>query len=91
MVVWTHKFRKDNFMYVHIGNNEILNKNDIIAILDIKAIKESRTNLRLINLLNERNKKDDETVIILQKGKEQKEIFSNISVLTLRKRLEKNI
>lgn len=78
-------------MYVHIGNNEILNKNDIIAILDIKTIKESRTNLRLINLLNERNKKDDETVIILQKGKEQKEIFSNISVLTLRKRLEKNI
>lgn len=91
MVDWIHKFRKDNFMYVHIGNNEILNKNDIIAILDIKAIKESRTNLRLINLLNERNKKDDETVIILQKGKEQKEIFSNISVLTLRKRLEKNI
>ena len=68
-----------------------MNKNDIIAILDIKAIKERRTNLRLINLLNERNKKDDETVIILQKGKEQKEIFSNISVLTLRKRLEKNI
>lgn len=91
MVDWIHKFRKDNFMYVYIGNNEILNKNDIIAILDIKAIKESRTNLRLINLLNERNKKDDETVIILQKGKEQKEIFSNISVLTLRKRLEKNI
>ena len=91
MVDWIHKFRKDNFMYVHIGNNEILNKNDIIAILDIKAIKESRTNLRLINLLNERNKKDDETVIILQNGKEQKEIFSNISVLTLRKRLEKNI
>ena len=91
MVDWIHKFRKDNFMYVHVGNNEILNKNDIIAILDIKVIKESRTNLRLINLLNERNKKDDETVIILQKGKEQKEIFSNISVLTLRKRLEKNI
>ena len=91
MVDWIHEFRKDNFMYVHIGNNEKLNKNDIIAILDIKAIKESRTNLRLINLLNERNKKDDETVIILQKGKEQKEIFSNISVLTLRKRLEKNI
>lgn len=78
-------------MYVHIGNNEILNKNDIIAVLDVKTVRESRTNLRLINLLNERNKKDDETVIILQKGKEQKEIFSNISVLTLRKRLEKNI
>ena len=91
MVVWIHKFRKGNFMYVHIGNNEILNKNDIIAVLDVKMIRESRINLRLINLLNERNKKDDKTVIILQKGKEQKEIFSNISVLTLRKRLEKNI
>ncbi len=78
-------------MYVHIGNNEILNKNDIIAVIDVKILKESRVNLRLINKLKERNKKDDESVIIIQKGKEQKEIFSNISIFTLRKRLEKNI
>ena len=78
-------------MYVHIGNNEILNKNDIIAVIDVKTLKESRVNLRLINKVKERNKKDDESVIIIQKGKEQKEIFSNISIFTLRKRLEKNI
>ncbi len=78
-------------MYVHIGNNEILNKNDIIAVIDVKTLKESRVNLRLINKLKERDKKDDESVIIIQKGKEQKEIFSNISIFTLRKRLEKNI
>lgn len=78
-------------MYVHIGNNEILNKNDIIAVIDVKTLKESRVNLRLINKFKERNKKDDESVIIIQKGKEQKEIFSNISIFTLRKRLEKNI
>lgn len=78
-------------MYVHIGNNEILNKNDIIAVIDVKTLKESRVNLRLINKLKERNKRDDESVIIIQKGKEQKEIFSNISIFTLRKRLEKNI
>ena len=78
-------------MYVHIGNNEILNKNDIIAVIDVKTLKESRVNLRLINKLKERNKKDDESVIIIQKGKAQKEIFSNISIFTLRKRLEKNI
>ena len=78
-------------MYVHIGNNEILNKNDIIAVIDVKTLKVSRVNLRLINKLKERNKKDDESVIIIQKGKEQKEIFSNISIFTLRKRLEKNI
>lgn len=78
-------------MYVHIGNNEILNKNDIIAVINVKTLKESRVNLRLINKLKERNKKDDESVIIIQKGKEQKEIFSNISIFTLRKRLEKNI
>ena len=78
-------------MYVHIGNNEILNKNDIIAVIDVKTLKESRVNMRIINKLKERNKKDDESVIIIQKGKEQKEIFSNISIFTLRKRLEKNI
>lgn len=78
-------------MYVHIGNNEILNKNDIIAVLDVKTIKESRSNLRLINMLKERNQKDDESVIIIQKGKKQEEIFSNISIFTLKKRLEKNL
>lgn len=78
-------------MYVHIGNNEILNKNDIIAVIDVKTLKESRVNLKLINKLKERNKKDDESVIIIQNGREQKEVFSNISIFTLKKRLERKI
>lgn len=78
-------------MYVHIGNNEILNKNDIIAVINVKTLKESRTNLKLINKLKERNRKDDESVIIIQKDGEQKEIFSNISIFTLKKRLERKI
>jgi hypothetical protein len=78
-------------MYVHIGNNEILNKNDIIAVINVKTLKESRTNLKLINKLKERNRKDDESVIIMQKDEEQKEVFSNISIFTLKKRLERKI
>lgn len=78
-------------MYVHIGNNEILNKDDVIAILDVKTIMESRQNLRIINKLKERNDPADQSVIIVQRGKNEENIFTNIAVSTLKKRLEMDL
>lgn len=77
-------------MYVHIGNDDILNRDDIIAIFDVKTILETRTNLRIINMLKERNMPGDQAVIIIQKGNKQECIFTNIAVSTLRKRLNQN-
>ena len=74
-------------MYVHIGNDEILNQDDIIAILDLNKICESRQNLRIINAKKERNNPADQSVIIIQRGEKEEKIFSNIAVSTLRKRL----
>lgn len=74
-------------MYVHIGNDEILNQDDIIAILDLNKICESRQNLRIINAKKERNNPADQSVIIIQKGDKEERVFSNIAVSTLRKRI----
>ncbi len=78
-------------MYVHIGNDEILNREDIIAILDLSKIKESRQNLRIINEMKARNNPADQSVIIVQKGNKEEKIFTNIAVSTLRKRLSGNL
>ena len=77
-------------MYVHIGNDEILNRDDIIAVLDLNKICESRQNLRIINEMKARNNPNDQSVIIIQKGDKEEKVFTNIAVSTLRKRLSTN-
>lgn len=77
-------------MYVHIGNDEILNRDDIIAILDLSQISQSRQNLRIINEMKARNNPNDQSVIIIQKGDKEEKVFTNIAVSTLRKRLSTN-
>ena len=77
-------------MYVHIGNDEILNREDIVAILDLSQIRQSRQNLRIINEMKVRNNSNDQAVIIIQKGDKEERIFTNIAVSTLRKRLSTN-
>ena len=78
-------------MYVHIGNDEILNRDDIIAVLDLNKICESRQNLRIINAKKERNNPADQSVIIVQRGINEEKISTNIAVSTLRKRLSGNL
>ncbi|MBQ8298496.1 MAG: DUF370 domain-containing protein [Clostridia bacterium] len=77
-------------MYVHIGNDEILNRDDIIAVLDLSQIKHSRQNLRIINEMKARNNPSDQSVIIIQRNNKEERIFTNIAVSTLRKRLSTN-
>ena len=81
---------KGIFMYVHIGNDEILNRNDVIAVFDVEMLKTSRQNLRILNKLKDRNNSSDKSVIIINKKNKEEIIFSNIAVSTLKKRLEKD-
>lgn len=74
-------------MYVHIGNDEMLKISDIVAILDVETLKESRNNLRILNML--KNKSNDiKSVILTDKKGEEHEFFSVISPNTLKKRIE---
>ena len=74
-------------MYVHIGNDEMLKINDIIAILDVDTLKESRNNLRILNMLKNQSS-DIKSVILIEKKGESQEYFSVISSNTLKRRRE---
>ncbi len=77
-------------MYTHIGDSLIVKTRDVIGIFDIKSIESSRENKRIQFEMKENNV-TGKSVILMQDGKKYKEIFSQISVNTLKKRLEKGI
>lgn len=77
----------ENYMYVHIGNDELLKSEDIIAILDVETLRQSRNNLRIINLLKDQNS-DVKSVVLIKKGEKIEERFSIISTTTIKSRIE---
>ena len=81
-------------MFVHIGNNIILKQEDIIGIFNIKAIKNTNEYIKVINNLKENNKlikienTEENTLIITEKNKIIKGYITNISSVTIEKRLK---
>ena len=74
-------------MYVHIGDNKILNSKEMIGVFDVDTLKQSRNNLRVLNLLKS-EKNDIKSVIFMNKKGKDQEVFSSISPQSLKKRLE---
>jgi hypothetical protein len=74
-------------VYLHIGKNNILLFKDIIGIFDLETIKNSEENKKLMQKTNILD--DSKTLIITNKKNETKEVVSNISILTLQKRIIK--
>lgn len=81
-------------MFVHIGNNIILKQEDIIGIFNIKAIKNTNEYIKIINNLKDNNKlikienTEENTLIITEKNKIIKGYITNISSVTIEKRLK---
>ena len=84
-------------MFVHIGNNIILKQEDIIGIYNIKAIKNTNEYIKIINNLKKNNKlikienTEENTLIITEKNKIIKGYITNISSVTIEKRLKNTI
>lgn len=84
-------------MYLHIGNDLILNYNDVIAIFNIEAlekhkkieaiIKDLEVEEKNIIDISENNKK---TMILVNMNDENKIYISNITAGTLEKRARNN-
>lgn len=77
-------------MFTHIGDGIILKSKDIIGIFDMKTINTSRENKRIQFELKEKNL-DGKSVILLQDKDKITNLVSQISVATLKKRIEKGI
>ena len=50
-------------MYIHVGENVILKTGDIVGFLDVETLKQSRSNLRILNMLKDKGP-EIKTVII---------------------------
>lgn len=83
-------------MFIHIGNNIILNEKDMIAIYNIESIKDTEEYKRIIQELKEGHNLKQESEInnkSLIITKEQDRIIgymTNISSITIAKRAQMN-
>lgn len=87
--------RKENFMYLHIGKNTVLDSRDIIGIFDMDSLKDSHE----INKIFEDLKKENNIINVSESIEKSlvltkidgiiKGFISNISSTTLAKRAEK--
>ena len=81
-------------MYLHIGKDKIINKNDLIGIFDIESIKETEEyskiieKLKLENSLINLSNKTEKSLIITKENKKTKGYISNIYSMTLLKRVQ---
>lgn len=78
-------------MYLHIGNNVILNKKDIIFILDYENLKENNIFKEFCTNIDKNNITDisegkPKSIIITKENDILKGYISNISSTTLAKR-----
>ena len=77
-------------MYLHIGKNEIINKNDILFILNYEICKQNKEYEQFIKNVDETeivcDKNQIKSIIIIKQEEKIKAYFSNISSSTLAKR-----
>ena len=74
-------------MYIHIGNDVMLKSKDIIGVLDVQTLKQSRLNLRILNMLKEQSPDIKSGIIVEHDGKVE-EFFTIISTITIKNRIE---
>lgn len=77
-------------MYLHIGNNIILRKEDIIGIFDYKEMQENKISSQFLekiknNIINYEARGEKSIILTKEKGI-MKGYLSNISSITLLKR-----
>lgn len=78
------------FLFTHIGDGVIIKTKDIIGVFDMKTINASRENKRIQFEIKEK-KLDGNSVILMQENDKFISEVSQISVSTLKKRVEKGI
>ena len=82
-------------MYVHIGNDTVINSEEIIAILDIKSLEKKDSlenvckNLKISDNIIDVSEGNKKTLIVMQGKNKNRGYISNITSITLGKRTSK--
>ena len=67
-------------MFLHIGENNLIKKKDIIGVFNIDILKENKD-------LYTGKIDDEKSLLIIQSNKNTETILSNVSVSTIKKRM----
>ncbi len=84
-------------MYLHIGKNVVVNNNEIIGIFDVSSMTKSKEFKLIYEKLKEENNILDvsdnhkKSIIITKEKEVLKGYISNISSITLAKRVNLNV
>ena len=78
-------------MYLHIGNNDMVLVRNVIGVFDLEKIKDSKYNKKFLSKISEKDMKDNKTIVLTLEDGLLKSYFTNISVMTIKKRIEKGI
>lgn len=76
-------------MYLHIGNNDMVLVRDVIGVFDIDKLKERKENKKFLQNITEKEMKENKTMVLTDEDGALKHYCTNISVMTIKKRIEK--
>ena len=76
-------------MYLHIGNNDMVLIRNVIGVFDIEKIKDSKYNKNFLENISEKDLKENKTIVLIQENGLLKKYLTNISVMTINKRIDK--
>ena len=80
-------------MYLHIGNNDMVLVRNIIGVFNLQQLKDKKENKKFLAQISEKELKDKEnkTLVLTEENGLLKPYCTNISGMTIRKRIEKDI
>lgn len=75
-------------MFLHIENERLISINDIVGVFDLSELNKNKENRNFTFRFRDEDK-FKKTLILINKNGKVEEIFSNLSVITLEKRINK--
>ena len=84
-------------MYVHIGKDTVINSDHILAIFDVKTLEKKNSlenickNLKISDKIVDVSEENKKSFILIEKSKETRGYISNISSITIKKRMSNKV
>ena len=75
-------------LYLHIGNNDMVLIRNVIGVFDLDKIKNSKYNKKFLFKFSEKALKENKTLVLTSENGVLKHYFTNISVMTIKKRID---
>ena len=78
-------------MYLHIGNNDMVLVRNVIGVFNLQQLKEKKDNKKFLGKISEKELNENKTLVLTEENGLLKPYCTNISGMTIRRRIEKDI